>query len=158
IPADEGWGPREVPVVKGHSGLAWHLAETLIINEFDMCVMNKLDVDHGLTVPLNIMCGKVDEWPMAIIQIPVNVVTFPVRTGDAAGRIGEVIRTAVAAVPEDMNAVIFDTGGMSHQIDGEGSAMSNRDFDTKFLNALTKTPKPLRKIKHEGYVTNAGAE
>jgi protocatechuate 4,5-dioxygenase beta chain len=158
IPADEGWGPRNVPVVKGHSALAWHLAESLIINEFDMCVMNKLDVDHGLTVPLNIMCGKVDEWPMAIIPIPVNVVMFPVPTGDRCWRMGETIRKAVEAFPEDLNVVIFGTGGMSHQIHGERSGMINRDFDTKFLNDLTKNPKRLRKIKHEDYVTNAGAE
>ncbi|HTR00498.1 MAG TPA: class III extradiol dioxygenase subunit beta [Candidatus Acidoferrum sp.] len=158
IPADEGWGPRNVPIVKGHQKLAWHLAETLIINEFDMCVMNKLDVDHGLTVPLNIMCGKVDEWPMAIIPIPVNVVMFPVPTGDRCWRMGEVIRKAVEAFPEDLNVVIFGTGGMSHQIHGERSGMINRDFDTKFLNDLTKNPSRLRKIKHEDYVTNAGAE
>ena len=30
-PADEGWGPRPVPVVKGHSELAWHLSESLIL-------------------------------------------------------------------------------------------------------------------------------
>lgn len=157
-PADEGWGPRQVPVVKGHSALAWHIAESLIINEFDMCVMNKLDVDHGLTVPLNIMCGKVDDWPFAVIPIPVNVVMFPVPTGDRCWRMGEAIRKAVEAFPEDLNVVIFGTGGMSHQIHGERSGMINRDFDTKFLNDLTKNPKRLRKIKHEEYVTNAGAE
>lgn len=158
VPADEGWGPRQVPVVKGHSALAWHLAETLIINEFDMCVMNKLDVDHGLTVPLNIMCGQVDEWPFAVIPIPVNVVMFPVPTGDRCWRMGEVIRKAVEAFPEDLNVVIFGTGGMSHQIHGERSGMINREFDTAFLNDLTKNPKRLRKIKHEEYVTLAGAE
>lgn len=157
-PADEGWGPRQVPVVKGHSALAWHLAETLIINEFDMCVMNKLDVDHGLTVPLNIMCGKVDDWPFAVIPIPVNVVMFPVPSGDRCWRMGEVIRKAVEAFPEDLNVVIFGTGGMSHQIHGERSGMINREFDTAFLNDLTKNPKRLRRIKHEEYVTNAGAE
>ena len=29
-PADEGWGPRPVPVVEGHSEFAWHLSEQLI--------------------------------------------------------------------------------------------------------------------------------
>ena len=158
IPADEGWGPRQVPVVKGHSALAWHLAESLIMNEYDMCVMNKLDVDHGLTVPLNIMCGKVDDWPFAVIPIPVNVVMFPIPTGDRCWRMGEVIRKAVEAFPEDLNVVIFGTGGMSHQIHGERSGMINRDFDTKFLNDLTKNPQRLRKIKHEEYTTLAGAE
>jgi len=157
-PADEGWGPRQVPVVKGHSALAWHLAETLIINEFDMCVLNTLDVDHGLTVPLNITCGKVDEWPFAVIPIPINVVMFPIPTGDRCWRMGEVIRKAVEAFPEDLNVVVFGTGGMSHQIHGERSGMINRDFDTAFLNDLTRNPQRLRHIKHEEYTTLAGAE
>jgi len=39
-----------VPVVDGHADLAWHIAESLILDEFDITIMNKLDVDHGLTV------------------------------------------------------------------------------------------------------------
>ena len=157
-PADEGWGPRQVPVVKGHSALAWHITESLITNEFDMCVMNKLDVDHGLTVPLNIMCGKVDDWPFAVIPVPINVVMFPIPTGDRCWRMGEVIRRAVESFPEDLNVVIFGTGGMSHQIHGERSGMINRKFDTAFLDDLSKNPHRLRYIKHEEYTTFAGAE
>src|SRR5271163_4534187 len=51
-PADEGWGPRRVPVVKGHPDLAWHIAQSTILDEFDMTIVNKMAVDHGLTVPL----------------------------------------------------------------------------------------------------------
>src|ERR1700746_2907528 len=48
-PADEGYGPRPVPVVRGHSALAAHLAQSLILEEFDLTLYYKLDVDHGLT-------------------------------------------------------------------------------------------------------------
>jgi hypothetical protein len=34
-PADEGFGPRPVPVVEGHPELAWHIAQSLILDEFD---------------------------------------------------------------------------------------------------------------------------
>ena len=51
-PADEGWGPRPVPDVEGHPDLAWHIAQSLILDEFDMTIINEMDVDHGLTVPL----------------------------------------------------------------------------------------------------------
>ena len=34
-PADEGWGPRQVPVVKGHPDLAAHIAQSVILDEFD---------------------------------------------------------------------------------------------------------------------------
>ena len=56
--ADEGFGPRPVPVVQGHPALAWHLAESLILDEFDMTIANEMPVDHGLTVPLSITCGQ----------------------------------------------------------------------------------------------------
>jgi protocatechuate 4,5-dioxygenase beta chain len=38
--ADEGFGPRPVPAVIGHSDLACHLAQSLILDEFDMTVIN----------------------------------------------------------------------------------------------------------------------
>lgn len=157
-PADEGWGPREVPVVKGHSKLAWHLTESLIMDEFDMTIMNKLDVDHGLTVPLSIMCGEVDEWPFAVIPIAVNVVMFPIPTGDRCWRMGESIRQAVESFPEDLNVVIFGTGGLSHQIHGERSGLINREFDTAFLDDLTRDPQRLRHIPHVEYAQETGAE
>ena len=56
--ADEGWGPRPVPMVQGHAPLAAHIAESLILDEFDMTVVNEMDVDHGLTVPLSLMFGQ----------------------------------------------------------------------------------------------------
>ena len=56
--ADEGFGPRPVPVVQGHPALAWHLAESLILDEFDMTIANEMPVDHGLTVPLSVTCGQ----------------------------------------------------------------------------------------------------
>jgi protocatechuate 4,5-dioxygenase beta chain len=43
-PADEGWGPRPVPLVRGHPELAAHLAQSLILDEFDMTIANKMDV------------------------------------------------------------------------------------------------------------------
>jgi len=54
-PADEGWGPRKVPDVVGDPDLAWHVAQSLILDDFDMTIINEMDVDHGLTVPLTMM-------------------------------------------------------------------------------------------------------
>ncbi|HEY5104290.1 MAG TPA: hypothetical protein VII65_04520, partial [Acidimicrobiales bacterium] len=58
--ADEGYGPRPVPTVIGHPGLACHMAQSLILDEFDMTVINQMKVDHGLTVPLSLMFGQPD--------------------------------------------------------------------------------------------------
>ena len=61
--ADEGWGPRPVPVVKGHPELASHIAQSVILDEFDLTLCNKMEVDHGLTVPLNLMFGTPKHGP-----------------------------------------------------------------------------------------------
>src|SRR5574340_1850067 len=53
--ADEGWGPRPVPKVIGHPELAWHIAQSVIQDDFDLTIVNRMDVDHGLTVPLSLM-------------------------------------------------------------------------------------------------------
>ncbi|MDT8399942.1 MAG: class III extradiol dioxygenase subunit beta [Pseudomonadales bacterium] len=157
-PADEGWGPRQVPVVKGHSELAWHLAESLIINEFDMTIMNRMEVDHGLTVPLNVTCGVCEEWPFPVIPIAVNVVMFPVPSGDRCFRLGQQIRKAVESFPKDLKVAVYGTGGMSHQIHGERSGMINKEFDLALLDDLTRNPERLRKIQHLEYVRECGAE
>ena len=60
-PADEGWGPRPVPVVQGYPALASHIAQSVILDEFDLTICNKMEVDHGMTVPMNLLFGKVDK-------------------------------------------------------------------------------------------------
>lgn len=77
-PADEGYGPRPVPVVKGDPDLAWHLANTLVSDEgFDLTLCNELDVDHGLTVPLSIAYNRPEKWPVRVIPLAVNMVQAP---------------------------------------------------------------------------------
>jgi gallate dioxygenase len=57
-PADEGWGPRPVPWSSATPELASHIAQSVIQQDFDLTIVNKMDVDHGLTVPLSLMCGE----------------------------------------------------------------------------------------------------
>ena len=57
-PADEGWGPRPVPVVEGYPALASHIAQSVILDEFDLTICNKMEVDHGMTVPMNLLFGQ----------------------------------------------------------------------------------------------------
>lgn len=157
-PADEGFGRRPVPTVKGHPKLAWHLAESLIINDFDMTIINKMDVDHGLTVPLSITCGDVKEWPFPVIPLAVNVVNFPPPSGDRCFRLGQQIRKAVESFPDGLKVAIYGTGGMSHQIHGERAGVVNQEFDEKLLDDLTADPQRLRHIPHLEYVRECGAE
>src|SRR5690242_17621187 len=156
--ADEGWGPRPVPVVKGHPELAAHIAQSVILDEFDLTLCNKMEVDHGLTVPMNLMFGSPAEWPCPVIPLAVNVVLYPPPTGHRCYMLGRAIRKAVESYPEDLKVVIFGTGGMSHQISGPRAGLINKKFDTAFLDNLTKDPKKLTRIPHLEYMREAGAE
>jgi protocatechuate 4,5-dioxygenase beta chain len=157
-PADEGWGPRPVPVVKGHPALASHIAQSVILDEFDLTICNKMEVDHGLTVPLNLVFGSPKEWPCPVIPLAVNVVMYPPPTGHRCFMLGRAIRKAVASYPEDLRVVIMGTGGMSHQISGPRAGLINSKFDKAFLDNLTKNPKKLAAMPHIEYMREAGAE
>jgi protocatechuate 4,5-dioxygenase, beta chain len=157
-PADEGWGPRPVPVVKGHPQLASHITQSVILDEFDLTIVNKMEVDHGLTVPLNLMFGSPKEWPCPVIPVAVNVVVFPPPTGHRCFMLGRAIRKAVQSFPEDLRVVVLGTGGMSHQISGPRAGLINSKFDTAFLDNLTKDPMKLARMPHLEYMREAGAE
>ena len=157
-PADEGWGPRPVPVVKNHAVMASHIAQSLILEEFDLTIMNEMDVDHGLTVPLSIMFGQPEEWPALVIPLAVNVVMYPAPTGNRCFNLGKAIRRAVESFEEDLNVVIFGTGGMSHQLQYKRAGLINSVWDKAFLDRLTSDPVGLSKMPHIEYLREAGSE
>jgi protocatechuate 4,5-dioxygenase beta chain len=157
-PADEGWGPRKVPVVKNDADFAWHIAQSCILDEFDMTIINKMDVDHGLTVPLSLVFGQPDIWPCKITPLAVNVVTYPPPTGNRCYALGEAIRRAVESYPEDLNVQVWGTGGMSHQLQGQRAGLINKEWDQKFLGDLSADHERLRKIQHIEYLRETGSE
>ena len=157
-PADEGWGPRPVPVVKGHPDLASHIAQSVIQDDFDLTIVNKMDVDHGLTVPLSLMCGQPSEWPCPVIPFAVNVVQYPVPSGRRCYNLGKAIRKAVESYDQPLNVHIWGTGGMSHQLQGPRAGLINREWDNAFLDKLIADPDGLAGTPHIDYVREAGSE
>ncbi len=157
-PADEGWGPRPVPVVKGHPDLASHIAQSVIQDDFDLTIVNKMDVDHGLTVPLSLMCGQPTEWPCPVIPFAVNVVQYPVPSGRRCYNLGKAIAKAVESYDQPLNAHIWGTGGMSHQLQGPRAGLINREWDNAFLDRLIADPKGQADVPHIDYVREAGSE
>ena len=151
-PADEGWGPRKVPVVKGHPELAWHIAQSVILDEFDLTIVNNMAVDHGLTVPLSLMFGQPQEWPCQVIPLAVNVVQYPPPTGNRCYNLGKAIRRAIDSFdpgPEsdgfwnrrDVASVTgaacrLDQSGFRHRFPGQP--------DSRSAQALPDTPHRLR--------------
>jgi protocatechuate 4,5-dioxygenase beta chain len=156
--ADEGWGPRPVPAVQGHPELASHIAQSVIQQDFDLTIVNKMDVDHGLTVPLSLLCGQPKAWPFKVIPFAVNVVQYPVPSGMRCFKLGQAIRKAVESFDGDLNVQIWGTGGMSHQLQGPRAGLINKEWDNKFLDRLIDDPAGLAGVPHIEYVREAGSE
>jgi len=156
--ADEGWGPRPVPGVIGDPDLASHIAQSVIQDDFDLTIVNKMDVDHGLTVPLSLLCGQPEAWPFAVIPFAVNVVQYPVPSGQRCYNLGRAIRKAIESYDRPLKVQIWGTGGMSHQLQGPRAGLINREWDNAFLDQLIADPATLAKKPHIDYVREAGSE
>lgn len=156
--ADEGWGPRPVPAVQGHPELAWHLAESTIQDEFDMTIINKMPVDHGLTVPLSLLFGQPEAWPCKVIPLAVNVVVYPPPSGKRCYQLGQAIRKGIESFDQDLNVQVWGTGGMSHQLQGPRAGLINSEFDQAFMDALVADPEILMQRPHVDYLREAGSE
>jgi protocatechuate 4,5-dioxygenase, beta chain len=157
-PADEGWGPRPVPKVVGHPELASHIAHRVIQDDFDLTIVNKMDVDHGLTVPLTLMCGQPQAWPCRVIPFAVNVVLYPAPSGKRCFELGQAIRRAVECYDDSLDVQIWGTGGMSHQLQGPRAGLINSEWDNRFLDRLIEDPAGLSHVPHVEYVREAGSE
>ncbi len=156
--ADEGWGARSVPKVVGHPELAAHIAQHVIQSDFDLTLVNRLDVDHGLTVPLSLMFGQPKTWPCPVIPLVVNVLQYPIPSGQRCFQLGQAIRCAIESFDAPLKVQIWGTGGMSHQLQGRRAGLINKEFDQAFLDRLVDTPGELADMPHIEYVREAGSE
>jgi hypothetical protein len=157
-PADEGWGPRPVPVVQGHPELASHIAQAVIQSDFDLTIVNRKDEDHGLTVPLSLLFGACSAWPCRVIPFAVNVVQYPPPSGQRCYQLGKALRQAIESFDADLNVQVWGTGGMSHQLQGPRAGLINQAFDRRFLQRMIDDPAGLARIPHLEYLREAGSE
>ncbi|WP_435747284.1 protocatechuate 4,5-dioxygenase subunit alpha/beta [Microbacterium sp. PMB16] len=160
--ADEGYGPRPVPDVKGYPEFAAHLAQSIIQDDFDLTLVNEMVVDHGLTVPLSLVYGELgqdEEWPVKVIPLAVNVVQYPVPSGRRCYELGKALRRAIDKWDGPaLNVQIWGTGGMSHQLQGPRAGLINKEWDNAFLDHLIADPLGLTEWQHMEYVDEAGSE
>jgi protocatechuate 4,5-dioxygenase beta chain len=147
-----------VPVVKGDAELAAHIAQSVILDEFDLTIVNRMDVDHGLTVPLSLVFGTPAAWPCRVIPLAVNVVQYPPPTGNRCFNLGRAIRKAVQSYARDLKVMVWGTGGMSHQLQGPRAGLINQPWDNSFLDRIGPDPRSLIKTSHLEYLREAGSE
>ncbi|MFI4869123.1 MAG: gallate dioxygenase [Steroidobacterales bacterium] len=156
--ADEGAGPRALPPIKGHPGLAAHLADCLVNDEFDLTLFQDKALDHGCLSPLPLLWPHRPDWPGAIVPIEVNVLQYPLPTARRCYRLGQAVRRAVESYPEALKVAVVGTGGLSHQIHGERTGFNNTDWDMRFLQLLQDDPLQLTELTHAELTRLGGAE
>lgn len=154
--ADEGWGKRDFPDLAGHSGLGWHIARSLIADEFDPTLCQEISIDHGILSILPLLWDA--PWPAPIIPFAVNVIQHPLPSARRCWRLGQAMRRAVESYPEDLRIVVVGTGGLSHQLHGERFGFVNPEWDNRFLDMIESDPLALTGYSHHEYMELGGAE
>ena len=80
--ADEGFGARPFPPIAGDAALGWHIARSLVADEFDITICQELEVDHGVISPLPMVdfAEGDGDWKIPIVPLAVNVILHPLPT------------------------------------------------------------------------------
>jgi gallate dioxygenase len=157
-PADEGGGPRALPPVRGHAGLAHHIAAGLVSDEFDLSYFQDKPLDHGCFSPLSMLWPHEPGWPGAIVPLQVGVLEFPIPSARRCYRLGQSLRKAIESYPEDLKVVLVATGGLSHQVHGERCGFNNVEWDMRFLELIEKDPQRLAEMTHAEFAAFGGLE
>jgi len=156
--ADEGWGLKTLASFKGDAQFSWHLAESLIEQKFDMATCQEMLVDHGFIVPMALMWRHLPEWPVKGIPFAVNTVQHPLTSARRCLEVGHALRKAIESYPEDHKVVIFGTGGMSHQLQGERAGHINVDFDMQCMESVINDPEWMANLSNSEIIEQAGTE
>lgn len=157
--ADEGFGVRPLPPIRGDLAFSQHLCTSLVYDEFDITVCQEMAVEHGFLVPMHLCFDpQEDGWPVASIPVEVNVLQHPLPTARRCYRLGQAIRRAVESYPKDIKVAIIGTGGMSHQLTGPNFGAMNEQEDQEFLDRIENDPDSLTGLTHQVMMEKYGVE
>ena len=156
--SDEGWGLKPVAPFQGDVQFSWHIAESLVEQEFDICTCQEMLVDHGFVNPIRALYGTLEKWPIKAIPLAVNTVQHPVPSAARCLKLGRALGKAIASYPEDMKVVIFGTGGLSHQLQGERAGLIDVDFDLECIEKIATEPEWMTQFSNSEIMARAGTE
>ena len=157
-PADEGGGPRDLPIIQGHPGLAAHIGQSLMTDEFDLSFFQDKPLDHGCFSPMSVLWEHAQGWPVQLVPLQMGVLQFPIPTARRFYRLGQALRRAIESYPEDLRVVVVATGGLSHQVHGERAGFNNTPWDMQFLDLFEKDPERLAQLTHAELAELGGFE
>ena len=157
--ADEGFGVRPLPAIRGDLAFSQHLCSSLVYDEFDITVCQEMAVEHGFLVPMHLCFDpQADGWPVACVPVEVNVLQHPLPTARRCLRLGQAIRRAVDSYEKDIKVAIIGTCGMSHQLTGPNFGAMNEQKYQEFLDRIERDPESLAGLTHEQMMQKYGVE
>ena len=154
--ADECWGKRALPDLPGDPEFGWHLARSLVEQEFDPTICQDMAVDHGVMSFLPMLTDN--DWKIPVVPLAVNVIQHPIPSAKRLWKLGKAIRHAVETFPQDKKIVVFGTGGLTHQLHGTQFGQKNQAWDNEFMDRLESDPEPLSEISLQEYMERGGTE
>jgi protocatechuate 4,5-dioxygenase beta chain len=154
--ADEGWGKRNLPDLPGDPDFAWHLARSLVNDEFDPTICQEMALDHGVLSFLPLLTDS--DWKVPVVPLAVNVIQHPIPTPRRLFRLGAALRRAIESYPKDRRIVVFGTGGLTHQLHGKNFGVKNAAWDNEFMDRLETEPASLSELSTQDYMERGGTE
>jgi protocatechuate 4,5-dioxygenase, beta chain len=154
--ADEGWGHDHPRVFRGDAGLSWHIAESLVEDEFDPALCQEMKLDHACTVAGDLLWPGQDSWPAAMVPVEMNIIAHPLPKPRRCYNFGKALGKAIRSYPEDLKVVIVASGGLSHQIGQDGYI--NDAFDKFCMDKIVNDPEALLGFSNVEWVQKAGSQ
>jgi hypothetical protein len=154
--ADEGWGKRVLPDLPGHPEFGWHLARSLVDDEFDPTICQEMSVDHGVLSFLPMLTDS--DWKIPVVPLAVNVIQHPIPLPRRLFKLGQALRRAILSYPKDLRVVVFGTGGLTHQLSGAKFGTKNAAWDNEFMDLLETDPQALARLSIQDYMDRGGTE
>jgi hypothetical protein len=154
--ADEGWGKRPFGDIPGDPDFAWHLARSLVEDEFDPTICQEMSLDHGVLSFLPLLTDT--DWKIPVVPLAVNVIQHPIPTARRLYRLGAALRHAIETYPKDRRIVVFGTGGLTHQLHGANFGKHNEAWDQEFMDRLETDPVGLSELSIQEYMERGGTE
>jgi protocatechuate 4,5-dioxygenase beta chain len=155
--ADEGWGLPVIPPFKGDVELSWHIIEQLVDAEFDVATCQEVLVDHALVNPMRLFWPD-EECPVRIVPVMINTVQHPLPSAARCFKLGQAVGRAIGTYEGADKVVVFGTGGLSHQLDGQRAGFINKEFDRLCLDKIESAPEELLRYDTHELVKLAGTQ
>jgi len=155
---DEGWGISGYKPYPGAPDLSWHIIEQVVGAGFDPVTCQKMVVDHGVAVPLELCWPDTDSWPVKLVPICINTVQHPLPSPARCLALGKAVGEALRSWQGGERIVVLGTGGMSHQLDGTRAGFINVEFDRFCLDNLASNPEALAAHSTLDIVELAGSQ